>query len=157
MENRYSMSTGKISTGTLAAAAAKSLILLNPVTDPGEIIEVLLGFGAVLDQADVAAELYRVTTLGSPAGTSGTVVKDNPSASAADWTGLVNLTTEPTAVEVIRSFYVPVQKGQSWWAFPLGREIDVLGAGSRVGLRLVNDGGSSMTAVNCRATIAWEI
>jgi hypothetical protein len=152
----YSMRTGKVSTGALAAAAAKSLILLNPVTAAGMVCEMWLSMGASAEQADIAFEFYRTTTLGTPAGTTGTAVKYDPTDATPSWTGLINLTTEPTAVEVLQSGYVPVAKGLAIVQWPLGREPIGAAAGQRLGLRVVNDGGAAMTAVNARCTVVWD-
>lgn len=152
----YSMPSGKVSTGAIAAAGVKSLILLNPVTDVGRLCELWLSLGAASEQADVAFEVYRTTTLGSPAGTTGTAVKYNPNDAAPSWTGLVNLTTEPTAVEVLAGGYIPAQKGLLVVQWPLGREPIGAAAGARLGVRIVNDGAGAMTAVNARCTAVWD-
>lgn len=152
---RYGMSSGKVSTGALAAGSVKSMILLNPLTNDGRLIEIWLSFGAIVEQVDIAAELYRVTTLGSPGGTTGTAVKEAPGSVAAQWTGLTALTTEPTAVERLRDFFVPTRGGLVPMYFPLGREVEVAGGGARIGFRILNDGASTMTAINCRADLGW--
>lgn len=134
------------------------MILLNPVTDAGVLTEAWVSFGAIVDQVEVAIELVRTTTVGSPAGTTGTVTKDDPNSAAANWTGLVALTTEPTTYEVLRDLgYVSINKGLLAWAWPLGREPMAAAGGNRIGLRIVNDGAGSMTAVSYRAGLAWEI
>lgn len=154
---RYSMSSGKVSSGALAAAGVKSLVLLNPVSHRGVITELWVSCAAISDQVGTAVELYRTVTLGSPAGTTGTVVKDSiEDASASLWTGLVNLTTEPTSVEVLRASYISTIKGVLVVLFPLGREPVGAADGARLGLRLINDGAGAMTAVDFRATLAWE-
>lgn len=152
----YSVACGKVSTGALGSAAAKSLILLNPVTDAFRICEIWLSCGANAAQTDIAAELYRVTTVGSAAGTTGTVRADDPAQAAATTTALTALTTEPTTVTTLREMYFPVNQGLVIIPFPLGREPIAAAAGSRVGLRIVNDEGSSMTAVNVRSTIVFD-
>jgi hypothetical protein len=152
----YSMRTGKVSTGALGAGGTKSFILLNPVTDKGRLCEIWLSFGATADQVDVAWELYRTTTLGSPGVTAGTVVKYDPNDEASAWTGLVDLSVEPTAVEVLIGGYLTLNKGLLVVQYPLGREPVGVGGGARIGLRVVNDGTGAMTAVNGRMGMVWE-
>jgi hypothetical protein len=153
---QYSMSTGKVTTGALAAAAVKSLVLLNPVTDKGRLIEAWLSFGSTASQTDIAFELYRTVTLGSPAGTTGVVIKYDPAEGPASWTGLTALSAEPTSVEVLTSGYLTTNGGLIVVQWPLGREPVGAAAGSRLGIRVVNDGTGTMTAVDCRATLVWD-
>lgn len=152
----YSVSSGKTATGALGAASAKSLILLNPVTDAFRLVELWLGCGANAAQVDIAAELYRVTTIGSAAGSTGTVRADDPAQAAATTTALTALTTEPTAVVALREMYFPVNQGLVIIPWPLGREPVAAAAGARVGLRIINDGGSTMTGVNVRSTLVFD-
>jgi hypothetical protein len=84
----------------LAASGTKSLILINP-TNSYWLTELGVSFNASSASAGVLFELYRTTTIGTPAGSAFTPVKGNMSADqSATVTALVNLTTEPTAVEV---------------------------------------------------------
>jgi hypothetical protein len=156
MSARYSMSCGKVSTGALTTGSTKTLVLLNPVTDGFNLIEAWLSFGAIASQSDIAAEIVRVVTIGSAAGTTGTVVKDDPNLASSTTTGLTALSTEPTTYEKLREFYVPVNQGLLVVQFPLGREPHAAAAGGRIGLRVINDEAGTMTAVNARCTLVWE-
>lgn len=132
----YSTRTGTI---TLAAAATKSLWLLNPVSDFFVIAEIGFSFNASAASATVAVELYRTTTLGSPAGTTAVFTKVNRVADAAapTTTGLTNLTTEPTAVEVLADWEIQPFGGLLDIQYPLQREPLAASAGARLGLRCV--------------------
>lgn len=132
----YSTRTGSTA---MTASSTKSLWLLNPVTD----FFVLAEFGVALDASAAAAgvgiELYRTTTLGSPAGTTATFSKVNRVGDAATptTTGLVNLTTEPTAAEVLADWFIQPFGGVLDIQYPLQREPLGASAGQRIGLRYV--------------------
>lgn len=146
----YSMRTGSFTT---TAAATKSLILLNPVTNKFALVQFGVSFNASTAAAGIGIELVRVTTLGSPAGTTGTVVKvGHPSDQSASTTGLVQLTTEPTTYEVLQDWFVSNTAGIDI-QFPLGREPMAAAAGSRLGLRYTTASGVSP---DCRAYMTWE-
>lgn len=123
---------------TLAAAATKSLWLLNPVTDFFVLAQFGVSFNASASSATVAVELYRVTTIGTPAGTAATMVKVNRvgDAAAPTTTGLINLTTEPTAVEILADWEVQPFGGLIDIQYPLQREPLAAAAGQRFGLRV---------------------
>jgi hypothetical protein len=107
----------------LTASATKSLWLLNPVSD----FFLLAQFGISLDasaaSAGVGVELYRTTTLGTPAGTAATITKVNRigDTAAATTTGLTVLTTEPTAVEVLADWFIQPFGGLFDVQYPLQR------------------------------------
>ena len=147
---------GKVSTGAIAAGGVKSAWLLNPVTHRGKLQEVWLSFGAVAAQPDIAFELYRVTSLGSPAGTTATISQDDPNDDAPVWTALSALTTEPTTVQPIREGHLSVVQGLLVVFFPYVSEIRLDAGGARLGCRVVNDGGAAMTAVNMRGGVVWR-
>lgn len=132
-------STRTVGAVTLSASATKSLWLLNPVTDFFVVAEIGVSFKASAASDTVAVELYRVTTLGTPTGTTATFTKVNRvgDASAPTTTGLVNLTAEPTAVEILADWEVQPFGGLLDIQFPLQREIIGAAAGSRIGLRCV--------------------
>lgn len=128
---------------TLVASATKSLWLLNPVTDFFVIAQMAISFKATASSDTVAVELYRVTTIGTPAGTTATMTKINRVSDAANptTTGLVNLTTEPTAVEVLADWEVQPFGGLLDMQYPLQREPISAAAGARIGLRAVTPAG----------------
>jgi hypothetical protein len=132
----YSTRTGLIN--PLTAAATKSLWLLNPVSDFFVLAQLAVSFKAAASSDTVAVELYRVTTIGTPAGTTAVFTKVNRvgDAAAPTTTGLVNLTTEPTAVEVLADWEVQPFGGLLDLQYPLQREPIGAAAGARIGLRV---------------------
>jgi hypothetical protein len=133
----YSTRTGLIN--PLTASATKSLWLLNPVSDFFVIAQVAGSFKASAASDTVGMELYRTTTLGTPAGTTATFSKVNRvgDAAAPTTTGLVNLTTEPTAVEVLADWEIQPFGGLLDVQYPLQREPIGAAAGQRIGLRVI--------------------
>lgn len=130
-------------TGTLTAAATKTLILLNPVTVPIELIQITASLDNITTDAEpVLFDIVRATTIGSPAGTTGTEVRvDESDPSTAQTTSLINLSTEPTTYEIIDSFYLTPHSGVVAFQFPLGREPKAKGAGERIGIRYTTVSG----------------
>jgi hypothetical protein len=149
--SRYSVKTGAVA---LSASATKSLILLNPVTYPTDLYELGISFDGSAAATGVAVELYRVTTIGSPAGTTGTVVKVEPgSAPTTAATALTALSAEPTTVEVLQEWYVTPFGGLFVVQFPLGREPRGIATDKRLGIRAITPTG---VTPNCRAYFVWE-
>ena len=139
---------------TLTTAATKSLILLNPAVDGFAIIQVSISLDNVTTDAEpVLFDLYRTVTLGTPAGTTGTQVKFVPATASAGTTSLTSLTTEPTSVEIIDSWYISPHSGLFVLQYPLGREPKAAAAGSRMGLRYTTKSG--VTPV-CNATLSFH-
>jgi hypothetical protein len=124
---------------TLTASATKSVWLLNPATDFFVIAQMAVSFKATAASDTVAIELYRTTTLGSPTGTTATFTKINRvgDAAAPTTTGLINLTAEPTAVEVLCDWEIQPFGGVIDLQYPLQREPLAAAAGQRIGLRCV--------------------
>lgn len=140
---------------TLTTAATKSLILLNPAVDGFVVIQVSVSLDNVTTDAEpVLFDLYRTVTLGTPAGTTGTQVKFNDtSAATAGTTSLTSLTTEPTSVEILDSWYITPHSGLLVIQYPLGREPKAAAAGSRIGLRYTTASG---VTPKCNATILFD-
>ncbi|MFF4403604.1 hypothetical protein [Streptomyces sp. NPDC001404] len=142
----YSVVTGKV---TLTAAATKSLWLLNPVTNPIRLTEVSVSFDGSTSAQGVQVDLYRVATLGSPAGTTGTVsLLTDDNTPAATTTALTALTAEPTSVTVLRQWMVSPFGGLYIGQEVLDRELGTKSAGSRIGLRYTTASGVSPNAVS---------
>jgi len=143
----YSVKTGSVA---LTASSTKSLWLLNPVSDFFLVAEVSASMDASATAAGVGFELYRTTTVGTPAGSSYTPVKVNRQgdAAAATTTALTALTTEPTAVEIICEWFLQPFGGLIVLQYPLGREPMGAAAGNRVGLRYITPAG---VTPNCRS------
>lgn len=155
LPNRYVIRTGAVA---LVAASTKSVILIPPpATHRFEIVELSFGCDGSAAAAGVGVELYAVTTIGSPTGSSFTPVlmgRGEP-ATAQVGTCLINIGTEPTAVEIMKEWYVSPYTGQLTIPFPLGREPwSNVGTTARIGLRYVNPSGGS--TANYRAYIEIE-
>lgn len=150
MPARYGTQTGSVA---LSASATKSLILLNPATSKIRLKYFGFSFDGAVPGVPIRWDLYRVTTLGSPVGTTATIIKNDPDEAAADTTGLTNLTTEPTAVEIWDSGFTTPYNGMYYLQFPLGDEFVADAAGNRIGLRVVTPAGVSPNGV---ASMQWE-
>ena len=150
MAAQFSTTTGKL---TLTAAATKSLILLNPVTNRMVLTQISLSLDASAAAAGVQFDLYRVTTVGSAAGTTGAQSALDPATQAATTTSLTALSTEPTTVVVLDSWYIQPLGGLILIQYPLGREPVGAAAGSRLGLRYTT--AASVTP-DCLATVWFE-
>lgn len=148
----YGTRTGSVA---LTASSTKSLWLLNPVSDLFMIAQFGISFDASAASAGVGIELYRVTTIGTPAGTTATVTKINrvSDTGTATTTGLTALTTEPTAVEVLADWFVQPFGGLFDVQYPLQREPIAAAAGQRLGLRYVTP---AAVTPNCRAYVWFD-
>lgn len=150
MATLYSVRTGST---TLTASSTKSLILLNPVARGIRLTRLGVAFDASTSSAGVGLELYIVTAIGTPAGTTGTINKyGDPAAANADTTALTILTTEPTTVVAYEDWFVQPFGGTLVVDFPLGRELTTGAAGNRIGIRYT----SGTATPNCRAYMVWE-
>lgn len=142
----YSIQTGSVA---LSASATKSLWLANPATDAFCPVEVGISFDASASSTALRVDLYRVTTIGSAAGTTATIVKYNdPNSAAATTTGLTALTTEPTAVEILASWFIQPFGGLFVLQYPMGREPGAVAAGQRLGIRAVTPASVSPNCVS---------
>lgn len=139
MASLYSVKTGSVA---CTSAATKSLWLLNPATDGFELTRIGIGFDGSAAAQGIGVELYIVTTIGSPAGTSFTPSKySDPNQAASSVTALVNLSAEPTAVTVLEEWPVTPFGGLLVIDNPLGREAKAAAAGARIGLRYTTASG----------------
>lgn len=147
----YTVTTGKV---TLTAAATKSLILIDPVSVSIKVRKVVVSLDASAVAAGVQFDLYRVSTIGTPAGTTATPALCDERDSAATSTALTVLTAEPTAVTVIDSIYVqPLGGLYADWQ-PYGAEgVVAKSAGARIGLRYTTPTG---VTPDCLATVYFE-
>jgi hypothetical protein len=129
----------------LTASTTVSLILLAPATNSFRVTELGISFDGSAAAAAIRVDLYRTTTLGSPTGTTATpVAVNNSQASIALSSGLTILTAEPSAVAVLRTWYVSPASGSLIVQFPLGREPDTthLTSGTQsIGIRVVTPSG----------------
>lgn len=150
------MAQFKVASGAVAlsASATKSLVLLNPVTNKARITAVKISMDGSAAAQGIRYETYRVTTVGSAAGTTGTVNQCDTSDQAATTTALTALTVEPTTIVVLDPVLLQQIGGLYVLQGPLGREEDVLApAGSRWGIHAVTPSGIS-TNVSC--TVYFE-
>jgi len=144
----YSVATGSVA---LSASATKSMWLLDPVTNPITIAEMSVSFDSSAPLTAIRVDLYVVTTVGSAAGTAGTVGKwMDQNAPAATTTALTALSTEPTTVVVLANWFLQPFGGNQTLQWPLMREP---GAGAadtthRLGLRCVTPSGASPNCVS---------
>lgn len=147
MPGNYTYSVTMAKTA-LTAAATKSLVLINPVTNPIRLTELSVSFDGSAAAQGIQVDLYRVATLGSPAGTSTTAAKlTDDNAPAATTTALTALTAEPTTVTVLRSWMVSPFGGLLVLQEVLDREPGAITAGARLGLRYTTATGVSPNAV----------
>lgn len=140
MASGYTVQTGE---AACASAATKSMWLIAPGANVGFCLtEISVGFNGSSAAQAVKVELYRTTTVGSPAGTTGTAVKrSDEQADTVQSSSLVNLSAEPTAVEILRAWEVAPNGGQLVVQFPLGREPRAKAGGGRIGLRYTTASG----------------
>lgn len=137
----------------LTAASTKSLILLNPSGPQIKLRKVAVSLDASAAAAGVQFDIYRTSTLGTPAGSTGTLVQADVSTQAATTASLINLSAEPTSVTVLSSFFVqPLGGFYADW-FPFGAEFIGAAAGARIGLRYTTPAGVSP---DCLAELWFE-
>lgn len=148
--SQFSTTCGAV---TVTAASTKSLILLNPVTNRAVITLISMGANGSAAGTALQMDLYRVVTIGSAAGSTGTQNAIDPNSQAATTTSLTSLTTEPTTVSVLDSWQLQELGGEIWCPYPLGREPVLAAAGARVGLRYTSAAATTPTVV---ATIWFE-
>lgn len=142
----YTVQTGSVA---LAAAATQSLWLIAPASADYVLTEISVSFDTPNAATGIRVDLYRTTTLGTPAGTTGVLVpSNNADGRAALSTALTALSAEPTAVQIIKSWFVP-QSGLLVLQQPLGREPNgAFTNAGRLGLRCVTPAAVSPHAVS---------
>lgn len=146
MARSYTVYTSSV---TLTGAATKTLILLNPAAAAIVLVEFGISFDNVTTNAEpVLVELVRATTLGSPAGTTGTLVPTDEAFEASVSTALTALSAEPTTYAKIAGWYVQPNSGIVIKQDPLGRELArTKAAGQRIGIRYTTATGVTPKAV----------
>lgn len=150
MGAQYSATTGKV---TLGSGSVQTILLLNPVSNQAVITEVSISLDAASAAAGVQFDLYRVNSLGSPAGTSASVIATNPTTQAATTTAIKSLTVEPSSVFVLDSWFLQPIGGLFVLQYPLGREPLMATAGARYGIRYTSP--TSVTP-DCVCTVWFE-
>jgi hypothetical protein len=133
----------------LSASATKSLVLVTPATVDFVLTEISVSFDSATAAQGCQIDLYRVVTIGSAAGTTTTPAKSsNPDGAAATSTAKTNLTTEPTSVTVIKSWFLSPACGCLVLQHPLGREPSgSKTSGLALGLRVTTPSGVTPNAL----------
>ncbi|MET7746194.1 hypothetical protein [Streptomyces sp. NPDC005385] len=127
---------------TLSASATKTMVLLAPGTPGLRLTELGVSFDGSTTGTGVQVDLYRVATLGSPAGTTTTPAKlTDDNAPAATATALTALSAEPTSVTILRSWLVSPFGGLLAMQEVLDREVGAITSGARIGLRCLTAAG----------------
>lgn len=149
--------TYSVTSGTaLATASTHSLWLLDPVTNPITICELGVSFDANAAQTAFEVDLYVVTSVGSAAGSTPATVKwMDQNAPNATTTALGPLSTEPTTVSKLCSWYIQPFGGTWTIQYPLQREPGTQAAGTtnRLGLRVITPAAGT---ANCFSYVVWE-
>lgn len=146
----FSVSSGIVA---LSASTTKHLWLLNSPATTGKPLKptkLHLGFDGSSALPSIRWQLYRVTTLGSPAGTTGTIVKysDPTNPNTPPTTALVALTTGPTAIEVLEENYLTPFGGTLIMDFPDGKEPFGIASGQRMGFCVVVPAGVTCNTIS---------
>src|SRR4051812_6455490 len=143
--------TARDSAVALVAATAKTIVQVVPGTNtPIRVVEIGVSFnGITTTDVPVTVDLLRQTTAGTSS--SLTLVADQEqNTKTAVATALKTFTAEPTAGNVLRTWYVTPIAGLFVIQFPLGREIDALT--NRIAIRC----NAPTTAVSVSAYISFE-
>lgn len=147
----YGIASGVVA---LSASATKSIWIANPVTDGFVARQISISFDAATPVVAPKVDLYRVVTLGSAAGSTATIVKINdPNSATASTTGLVVITTEPTTVEILETYYLQPAGGLYTLQYPLGSEPGAVAAGQRIGIRVTTATG---VTPNCLSYLQFQ-
>jgi hypothetical protein len=120
-------------------SSAKTLMML---TAPSDMCFELLSCSVTVTNSPTAAEIdmevVRVTTIGSPTGTSVTPEKFEEGDVAATVTCLANLTAEPTAISGVDLDHQGVPNNVGYFWTPLPEERPVISPSKALALRVVN-------------------
>lgn len=146
----YSVRSGKV---TLTSAATQTLLLLDPAVCNVRLRQVTFSFDGSAAAAGVEMDVYRTTTVGTPAGTAVTPAQAYEADPAAQSSCLAALTAEPTSVVVLDSAYVQPFGGLFFWQFPFGAEPVGKGGGNRLGVRYSAPSG---VTPDCLTTLWFE-
>jgi hypothetical protein len=149
MGARYVQTQSAIAT---AAAATKTIIqLVTAATAQLYVVEFGVSFDGATATAPVRVDMLRQTTAGTSV--AGTPVKWSPDDPTTPLTAtLITFTAEPTASDVLSSWYIPANNGLFVIQYPLGREPKVA-VSTRIGWRVVTPAGVNP---NCTMYAVWE-
>jgi hypothetical protein len=131
---------------TLSASTTRTLLRVDSAsTRRLEVIELGVSMNSVTStDPPVRIDLMRVTTAGTMS--SFTPILEDADDTAALATAAVHATAEPTAGDILRSWYVSPMGGLFVVQFPLGREIKV-DASARIALRAIS-GAATSTSIS---------
>lgn len=134
--------------------AAKTLLLLQvPSTRAIEILSAAISNGDNETNEQLRAAFQRVSSVGSPAGTSVTPSKHEPGDQASSLTVLGNLTAEPTTYDTASKLAEAGFATLAGWVFqPSVEERIVVGPSGQIGLVLLN----GPTSFNAIARVTWR-
>lgn len=130
---------------SLTAATAKTLVQVVPASNiPVRVVELGISFnGTTSTDVPVTVDLLRQSTAGTSSAL--TIVADDESSSkVAQATALKTFTAEPTAGNILRTWYVTPVGGLWVIQFPLGREIGALT--NRIALRATAPSAETVSA-----------
>ncbi len=135
----------------LVAATTKTVIQITSVTRPVKVTEWSISFdGATPADEPVLVEVLRQTTAGT-GGTSVTPRKRVDYVSTATTTAKTGPSAEPTAGDVLETYYLTPNGGLLVIQYPEGGEI-VVPASGRLAIRAT----APSNAVNAAAWVGWE-
>ena len=134
--------------GLLSSGSTKTLILLGPSGNVGfKLVELGISMNNTVTSAEpVRFDIYRVTTLGSPAGSGVSYGALDGNVETGQASATVNLTTEPTAVSIMQGWFVQPNSGLFVEQWPLGREFVAPASGQRLGIRYTTPTNVAPTA-----------
>lgn len=143
--------TARDSTVALVAGTAKTIVQVIPGTNtPVRVVEIGVSFnGITATDVPVTVDLLRQSTAGSSSALT-LVADQEQNTKTVVATALKTFTAEPTAGNVLRTWYVTPIGGLFVLQFPLGREVDALS--SRIALRC----NAPTSAVSVSAYISFE-
>ncbi len=119
-------------------STAKTILLLQaPATAVLEILSMKFSNADVEVSEQLSVGVYRVTTLGTPTGTSVTPEKHESGDAASAATCLVNLTVEPTAYSAVAIDHEGVSNLAGYRYEPIPEERPSIPPSGAIGLRIL--------------------
>lgn len=137
--------TARVAAVSLSAATAKTVLQVIPGTNTQvTVCEIGISFNSVTStEVPVTVDLMRQSTAGTSSAL--TLVADRETNSkAVVATALQTFSAEPTAGNILRTWYVTPVGGLFVIQFPLDREVDALT--NRIGIRCTAPSAETVTA-----------
>lgn len=137
--------TARDSAVALTAATTKTIVQVVPGTNtPVRVVELGVSFnGVTTSNVPVVVDLLRQTTAGTSSALT-LVADQEQNTKTVVATALKTFTAEPTAGNILRTWYVTPANGLLIVQFPLGREVDA--QTNRIALRCTAPDAVSVTA-----------